>query len=330
MRHILTLSIILTFLNYGNCKQHNIDYVILKGSCFDYNKGPSIKTDVYSVIDGKKKHLGISNLAGIYRVKVPLSSKFLIFESAGFHSIQLPVRFIGEAKSEVEFLFELPTSHLDSAIVPIEDGLYFGTSKSLLKKYTARLAKKECVVDIPREMIDRGYRGAYMGVTEQSPSIGLLVTSSSEETIMKKQITVGKGLNLLLIDDIQSELAPPDEKKHHKLPLTRYLYFRQTEYKLSNSSITTLDSIINLVKPIHNYRISVAGYTDNVGEKARNITLSEYRARVVAQYFIDKGIKDSNIDKSWFGSENIVSHNNPEKNRRVVIKVSSDLSGGIE
>ncbi|MCE7065760.1 OmpA family protein [Dyadobacter sp. CY326] len=321
MKYIITLITLVTFLNYGNCKQNNINYIILKGACFDYNKGPNINTDVYSIIDGRKQHLGMSNKAGVYRVKVPLSSNFLVFESAGFHQIKLPVRFIGQATSEVEFLFDLPTSLSDSIIVPIEDALYLGAAKSVLKNYTVRLAKEECIVDIPKEMIDRGHRGAFMGVTEKSPSIDLLVTSSSDEIIMKKRITVSKGLNLLLIDNIQSEIMSSDEKVHNEFPMTKILYFDQTKYKLNDSSIMILDSIIDIVKPIRSYTISVTGYTDNVGERAKNLTLSEYRARIAAKYLKDKGIKESKINKKWLGSENLASESALEKNRRVVIEV---------
>lgn len=313
MKYLITLATLIISLNYGICKQNNINYIILKGACFDYNKGPNIHADVYSIIDGKKQHLGTSNEAGMYNVKVPLSSNFLVFESAGFHPIKLPARFIGQATAEVEFLFDLPTSLLDSIIVPIEDALYLGTAKSVKKDYNVRLSKKECIVDIPREMIDRGHRGAYMGITEKTPSMDLSVTSSSEEIIMKQKITVGKGLNFLLIDHIHPELISSDEKVRIEFPLTKNLYFNQTEYKLSNSSMITLDSIIGMVKPIQNYKISITGYTDNVGEKDKNLTLSEYRTRIVAKYLKDAGIKDNRIHKKWFGSENLVSESEPEK-----------------
>jgi outer membrane protein OmpA-like peptidoglycan-associated protein len=324
VKYIITLITVVIFCNYGNCKQTDIDYIILKGSCFDYNKGPNIQADVYSIINGKKQHLGTSNEDGIYKVKVPLSSNFLIFESAGFHEIKFPVRFIGQAQSEVEFLFELPTSLLDSIKVPIEDALYIGSAKALLKDYTVQIAKKECTVDIPRERIDRGHKGAFVGVTEQSPTIDLLVTSSYKQIIMKKMITVGKGLNFLLIDDTQSELSSSEEKVHIKFPLTKNLYFNQTEHNLNNSSVMTLDSIISLMKPVKHYSITLSGYTDNVGDKDKNLTLSEYRTRIVAKYLKDRGIKDSKVNMKWFGSEDLVSETEPDKNRRVVIQVVSN------
>ena len=199
MKYLLTLAILIATLDPGICRQDNVNYIILKGACFDYNKGPNIHADVYSIIDGKKQHLGTSNQAGMYTVKVPLSSNFLVFESAGFHPIKLPVRFIGQATSEVEFLFDLPTSLLDSTVLPIEDALYMGTAQSVLNNYTVRLAKKECIVDIPGEMIDRGHKGAFMGVTEKTPTIDLSVTLSSKELIMKQKLTVGKGLTKTLL-----------------------------------------------------------------------------------------------------------------------------------
>uniref|UniRef100_UPI003F73005D OmpA family protein n=1 Tax=Dyadobacter sp. TaxID=1914288 RepID=UPI003F73005D len=234
------------------------------------------------------------------------------------------VRFIGKAKSEVEFLFDLPATQLDSAVVSIEDALYIGTAKSLSKDYTVQFLKKECVVEFPKQMIERGHRGAFMGVTEKSPSIDVLVTSSSEEIIMQKQIQVGKGLNLLLIDGIQPELDSGDEKARIAFPFTKNVYFNQTEYKLNKSSIMVLDSIIEIIKTNGKFAVSITGYTDHIGEEAKNLTLSEYRTRTVAKYLKDKGIKDSRITTNWLGSAGLVSKSEPEKNRRVVIQVTPE------
>ena len=73
------------------------------------------------------------------------------------------------------------------------------------------------------------------------------------------------------------------------------------------------------------WRIEVAGHTDNVGDPRLNRALSENRAKVVAHYLIQRGVANYRIDANGYGSTRPVTDNTDEngriRNRRVEIKI---------
>lgn len=103
------------------------------------------------------------------------------------------------------------------------------------------------------------------------------------------------------------------------------LYFDQSSYALRTKTKLTLDSISGFLTKMPDSRVRVTGHTDNVGKHALNVSLSEYRARVVANYLRQKGIQPQQIDFNWKGPDSPVAVNDSEenkiKNRRVEVQV---------
>jgi outer membrane protein OmpA-like peptidoglycan-associated protein len=73
------------------------------------------------------------------------------------------------------------------------------------------------------------------------------------------------------------------------------------------------------------YKIEIAGHTDDVGDEQNNLSLSERRAKTVANYLIQKGIPKDRIVAVGYGESLPVVPNISEsdraKNRRVEIKI---------
>ncbi len=71
--------------------------------------------------------------------------------------------------------------------------------------------------------------------------------------------------------------------------------------------------------------IDVYGHTDSTGSDAYNQTLSESRARTVADYLAMRGVSEARIRSKGFGETMPVADNAAEegraKNRRVEIKI---------
>jgi len=103
------------------------------------------------------------------------------------------------------------------------------------------------------------------------------------------------------------------------------LYFDQSSYILRTNTKLTLDSISEFLRKQRNLKAQVTGHTDNVGSRNLNVSLSEYRARVVANYLQQKGVQSQQIVSRWKGPDLPVASNDNEankvKNRRVEIEV---------
>lgn len=72
--------------------------------------------------------------------------------------------------------------------------------------------------------------------------------------------------------------------------------------------------------------VEVQGYTDSEGDAGRNLTLSEQRAKAVADAMIATGVPSANITFKGFGETGLITDDNgveiPEQSRRVVFGAS--------
>ena len=87
----------------------------------------------------------------------------------------------------------------------------------------------------------------------------------------------------------------------------------------------TLDKVAQSLSDYPNSLIDVYGHTDSTGSADYNQTLSERRAKAVADYLSSRGVSSARIRWQGFGeSQPIASNDTPEgraKNRRVEIKI---------
>lgn len=88
---------------------------------------------------------------------------------------------------------------------------------------------------------------------------------------------------------------------------------------------STLDQIAQSMIQYPNSLIDVYGHTDSTGSDAFNQTLSESRARTVANYLISRGVSAARIRSQGFGETMPVADNATDSgralNRRVEIKI---------
>lgn len=93
--------------------------------------------------------------------------------------------------------------------------------------------------------------------------------------------------------------------------------------ELNSSFYNVLDSVVLVVNEFNKTTIVVSGHTDNVGSKAYNQTLSQDRARSVADFLISKKVNSARFDVVGFGERTPVADNQTAQgrslNRRVEI-----------
>lgn len=99
------------------------------------------------------------------------------------------------------------------------------------------------------------------------------------------------------------------------------LEFATAKDIIKPESLTSLDELAALMKKKPNWRLKISGHTDNQGDKAKNLKLSEKRAKAVQNYLVSKGIAADRFKAEWFGSKKPIADNKTEagrqKNRRV-------------
>lgn len=105
----------------------------------------------------------------------------------------------------------------------------------------------------------------------------------------------------------------------------RYVQFEQSSYVLLPESLPQLDELVRALTKHPQWRIEVAGHTDNVGDPRLNLALSENRAKVVANYLMQRGIADGRVEPKGYGctrpiADNAIAAERP-KNRRVEITI---------
>ena len=101
--------------------------------------------------------------------------------------------------------------------------------------------------------------------------------------------------------------------------------FDVASYTLKPTFRATLDQVADSLIKYPNSLIDVYGHTDSTGSDAYNQTLSENRARTVANYLISRGVSAARVRSQGFGETMPVASNDTvegrSKNRRVEIKI---------
>ena len=130
-----------------------------------------------------------------------------------------------------------------------------------------------------------------------------------------KEQTAGSGVDVTPTDDGRAILVNlPDGVTFDVGSATLKPQFRDTLDKIAGSMVQYPDSLID-----------VYGHTDSTGSDAYNQTLSESRARTVADYLAMRGVSEARIRSKGFGETMPVADNATDdgraKNRRVEIKI---------
>lgn len=94
---------------------------------------------------------------------------------------------------------------------------------------------------------------------------------------------------------------------------------------LRPESFKALDELVEYLNRKDDERIEIGGHTDNVGTRAKNLKLSEERAKSVMQYLISKGIATERLQAKGYADTEPIEENTTaegrQKNRRTEVKI---------
>ncbi|MBC6492519.1 OmpA family protein [Flavihumibacter stibioxidans] len=103
------------------------------------------------------------------------------------------------------------------------------------------------------------------------------------------------------------------------------IFFETGSTVLGSNSEVELDRLVELLKENPKLRIQINGHTDNIGQAADNLKLSNGRAQSVVNYLISKGIDTKRLTHRGFGATSPLADNKTEegrsRNRRTELKV---------
>jgi outer membrane protein OmpA-like peptidoglycan-associated protein len=107
--------------------------------------------------------------------------------------------------------------------------------------------------------------------------------------------------------------------------ILKNVFFQTASFSLEEKSTDELDKLSALMKNTPNLKIEIGGHTDNVGDKQKNIILSENRAKSVFDYLVKSGVEAARLSFKGYGDSQPVADNTNEngraENRRTEFKV---------
>jgi outer membrane protein OmpA-like peptidoglycan-associated protein len=163
--------------------------------------------------------------------------------------------------------------------------------------------------------------GPIAKVADAAHSVGALV---------EKKIPTGEllniptnGLEYKLLEFIEDSTKVVDKTTWFDFDR---LLFDTGKATLQTSSYEQLGNIAKILKAFPAVNVKVGGYTDNVGDKAANLTLSSDRAKNVAAEIAKLGVAANRLEAEGYGDEHPVASNDTEEgraqNRRISLRVT--------
>lgn len=145
---------------------------------------------------------------------------------------------------------------------------------------------------------------------------------------------IGKPLKMELKNqatELQSALTKAlDTSNHSSADRTLNLnniYFETGSAKLSAESEFALEVLSEAFTKYPKLMVEINGHTDNVGDAASNLNLSQQRAQSVKDYLTNKNVSGDRIKTSGYGMTKPITSNDTEagrtKNRRIEFKIIS-------
>ncbi|MFN3379074.1 MAG: OmpA family protein [Runella zeae] len=300
------LSLIALFSEPQQTTQVN-NTVGIYGSCRDNTTKDFLKNSaVYAGFKTVKQLLGQCDATGKWDFRIPDSTQYLSFEVKGYHTVTYPIHFVGKVSSAAKFPLFVEMSEKDSLplAVPtlhmyrfevvdsldLEHRLYIVNTTRYGMFYTNKNDYKRFpVVPLPYEEGKYVYRAF----------------TKTGKVVLKRELTILPGVNFLEMtiqdNEVKDAVVELDESRVKSLK-TRSLYFKQSSHDLMEQTQMALDSVARFLTNEKDRKALITGYTDGVGERSKNMILSEYRAKRVKSYLLENGVAPQQLEIEWTGS----------------------------
>jgi len=137
----------------------------------------------------------------------------------------------------------------------------------------------------------------------------------SENFALAKQANVEKPYLLNIDLHPIPEVAETVEKPSREIVL-KNIFFDTGSANLDKSSFVELNRLVDLLEKNPAIRIQLNGHTDEVGDAAANLDLSERRAKAVYDYLIDRKVDAKRLRFKGYGESQPIDTNSTEEGRQ--------------
>lgn len=164
----------------------------------------------------------------------------------------------------------------------------------------------------------------------------LRVFDQKSALIFSEKVAVAKGMNFLGIVVAAKPIIVKETvvEKPVTQPITFIptdsldnltIYFNQGDYTFKADEQAKLDALANWLKTDANQKVRVVGHTDNVGDPKLNVTLSEFRAKVIRHYLLSKKVSEKQILWTGVGGKFPAVRNDSETNKKLNRRVEISM-----
>ena len=140
--------------------------------------------------------------------------------------------------------------------------------------------------------------------------------ANADQTEYRREIALTKKVAAAKTKRVVNDKIFDNVKLGEAVTVEDNVYFDQSSYILRPESNGQLNRLAALMAKNAKLKVEIGGHTDNVGDPRLNLSLSEYRAKVIANYLINRGIVESRIKFVGHGQTKPLTANDSEDNRK--------------
>lgn len=158
--------------------------------------------------------------------------------------------------------------------------------------------------------------GNYAAVVEINKDEPVTVTLKKEGSAFSSKVLSSEELNA---NNVKVDVKVQNLKAGQTYNINDLLYGTDS-YELQENSKLILARFADYLKENPTFKIAIHGHTDDLGDDAKNLLLSENRAKAVVEFLVQQGVTADRLSAKGFGETKPkvpnTSNENRSKNRR--------------